>query len=425
MYIPLVFLTMLIFLFLRIPIAIILGIGSILILVFGSDINLTIVIQRIFSSTDSFTLLAIPFFMLAGEIMTVGGISKRLVDLFTSLIGSFKSGLGAASITAATFFAALSGSNAATVAAVGSVMTEDMHKNGYPKPYIAALIAAGGVTGSIIPPSVLLILYGATTGTSIGDLFIAGLIPGILISLTLIILNAFLVRKYPIQKVEWQGTRNVLQAFKRSVWGLIMPFIVLGGIYTGVFTPTESAAVAVGYGLIIGLFVYKDLKFNQLPKIFLKAVYSTVLVMFIMSTAGLFGWVITSEQLPQKISLLFTEVSSNEYVFLILVNILLLIVGMFMNAAAAIAIFTAILFPAAQTFGIDPILFGIIITVNLSIGTVTPPLGVDLFVASSVTNVKLEKVIRASGIFILFLIVDLLIITFFPPLSTFLVALLN
>lgn len=416
-----VFLIMLLLIIFGIPVAIALGIVSIIGLFMIGDINLEVVIQRMYTSSASFPLLAVPFFVLAGEIMTVGGMSKRLVRFISSLVGSFKSGLGAVSILASTFFAALSGSNAATVAAVGSVMIPEMKEKGYKTSYAASTIAAAGVTGSIIPPSVLLILYGVGTGTSIGDLFIAGFLPGVLIAVSLLIVNSILARKMQIVQSDWAGWGEVFRSFISAFWALMMPVIILGGIYQGIFTPTEAAAVAVGYGLFIGMFVYKDLKLRHLKEILLRSVKSTAVIMLVMSTAGLLGWVFTLEQVPQAVSAFLSEVSSSKIVFIFLVNILLLFVGMFMNAAAALPIFTALLFPAAIAFGIDPIVFGIIMTVNLSIGTVTPPVGVDLFVASSISKIPLEKVIRGVWPFLIMLVVDLFIISYYPPISTFLV----
>lgn len=421
MFTIIVFVLMLLLMTFGIPIAIALGVVSLVGLLMIGDVNLTVIIQRLYTASASFPLLAVPFFVLAGEIMTSGGMSKRLVRFISSLVGSYKSGLGAVSILASTFFAALSGSNAATVAAVGSVMIPEMKEKGYKTSYSAATIAAAGVTGSIIPPSVLLILYGVGTGTSVGDLFLAGFIPGLFIAVSLLLVNAFLTRKMAIERIERASGNEVLGSFKSAFWALLMPIIILGGIYRGIFTPTEAAAVAVGYGFIIGMFVYKDLKVKDIPKILIRSVKSTAVIMFVMSTAGLLGWVFTLERVPQTVSTALTDLSSSPVVFIFLVNLLLLFVGMFMNAAAAIPIFTALLFPAALSFGIDPVLFGIIMTVNLSIGTVTPPVGVDLFVASSVSGIPLEKVIAKVWPFLLILLVDLFIISYYPPLSTFLV----
>ncbi|MCW2305961.1 TRAP transporter large permease [Rhodobium gokarnense] len=404
---------------LRVPIAVALGLSAVIGLVM-SDISLEIVAQRMLSTNNSFPLLAIPFFILAGEIMSTGGMSRRLVGFAGALVGHLTGGLGAVAILGSSFFAALSGSNAATVAAIGGVMNEPMAEKGYRPSYTAATIAAAGVTGMIIPPSILLILYGVVTGVSIADLFLAGLLPGILICISLLILNRILAGRLGIERAPFEGAAGIWESFKAAFWPLLMPVIILSGIYGGVFTPTEAAVVAVLYGLIVG-FACRELTFAGLYKAFFKAVMSSAVVMFIMNAAGVFAWLITINQIPQTISQSLTEVAGGPVLYLLLVNVFLLVVGCMMNAAAAIVIFTSILYPAAMSFGIDPILFGIIVSVNLSIGTVTPPLGVDLFIASAITKVSIERIVAAIWPFILVLIVDLLIITYVPPISLALV----
>lgn len=416
---------MLLLMIIRVPIAIALGLASIAGLVYMGDIPWTIVVQRMFTSNDSFPLLAVPYFMLAGELMTAGGVSKRLVRFAASLVGHFRGGLGGISILASSFFAALSGSNAATVAAIGSIMIPSMKEKGYAEGYTAATIAAAGVTGMIIPPSILMILYGVVAGISIGELFIAGFCPGILICISMMLVNWFICRKQHTSLLKWLGLSEILASFKEAVWALLMPVIILGGIYGGVFTPTEAAAVAALYGLIIGLFVYKELSIKKLPQIVFRSALSTAVVMLVMNTAGLFGWIITANEIPQILAAKMAAISSSHVVFLILVNIMLLVVGCFMNAAAAIPLFASILLPAALSFGIDPLLFGIIMVVNLSIGTITPPLGVDLFVASTISGISLEEIIVKIWPYIVIVIIDLFLVTYYPPLSLYLVKLLT
>lgn len=408
---------------LRVPIAVALGLSSVIGLLI-SDISLEIVVQRMFSTNNSFPLLAIPFFILAGEIMSTGGMSQRLVAFANSLVGHFTGGLGAVAVLGSSFFAALSGSNAATVAAIGGVLNKPMAEKGYRPQYTAATIAAAGVTGMIIPPSILLILYGFVTGVSIADLFLAGLLPGILICISLLFMNRYLSGREGIERTEFQGRGEIWRSFKQAFWPLLMPVIILSGIYGGIFTPTEAAIVAALYGLIVG-FSYRELTYQGLAKAFTRAVMSSAVVMFIMNAAGVFAWLITINQIPQSISAFLAEIAGNQLVYLLFVNIFLLIVGCMMNAAAAIVIFTAILYPAAMSFGVDPVLFGIIVSVNLSIGTVTPPLGVDLFIASAITDVSIEQIVVAIWPYIVVLILDLLLITYFPPISLFLVGLLG
>lgn len=405
----------------RAPIAVALGLASVAGLLV-SDITPEIMIQQIITTNDSFPLLAIPFFILAGEIMSTGGMSRRLVNFAGALVGHFNGGLGAVAILGSSFFAALSGSNAATVAAIGGVMNAPMAEKGYRPSYTAATIAAAGVTGMIIPPSILLILYGVVTGVSIADLFMAGVIPGIFICLSLLILNWFLVRRENVERVPFKGGGEIVKTFKEAFWPLLMPVIILSGIYGGVFTPTEAAVVAVFYGLIVGA-AFRELTWQSIYNAFLKATISSCVVMFIMNSAGVFAWLLTVNQIPQSISTYLAETAGNQLVYLLFVNLFLLVVGCMMNAAAAIVIFTSILYPAAMTFGVDPLVFGVVMAVNLSIGTVTPPLGVDLFIASAITKVSIERIVVAIWPYIALLIVDLLIITYVPWMSTFLVSL--
>ena len=418
-----VFLVLLGLMAIRTSIAVALGLAS-LVGLWLSGISLEIVVQRMVSTNNSFPLLAIPFFILAGEIMSTGGMSRRLVAFAGALVGHFRGGLGAVAILSSSFFAALSGSNAATVAAIGGVMNEPMAEKGYRPSYTAATIAAAGVTGMIIPPSILLILYGVVTGVSIADLFIAGVGPGVLICVSLLLLNYFLARREAIETEPFQGAGEIGRTFKAAIRPLLMPVIILSGIYGGVFTPTEAAVVAVAYGLIVGL-VFRELTLAGLYRAFGRAVISSAVVMFIMNAAGVFAWLITINQIPQSISAMLADTAGSQFVYLLFVNLFLLFVGCLMNAAAAIVIFTSILYPAAMSFGVDPVLFGIIVAVNLSIGTVTPPLGVDLFIASAITKVSIERIVVAIWPYILVLVIDLLLITFVPPISTFLVSLIG
>ena len=419
----LIFGTLVFLMVIRTPIAVALGMASIVGLWYSS-IDLQIVIQRAVSTSNSFPLLAIPFFILAGEIMSTGGMSRRLVDFADALVGHLRGGLGAVAILASSFFAALSGSNAATVAAIGGVMNKPMAEKGYSRAYTASTIAAAGVTGMIIPPSILLILYGVVTGVSITELFIAGILPGALICISLLAMNWFLIRNESVPQEPFQGAGRIWITFRAAFWPLLMPVIILSGIYGGVFTPTEAAVVAVLYGLIVGL-VFRELTMAGLYRAFARAVLSTAVVMFIMNSAGVFAWLITINQIPQSISTYLADTAGSAGIYMILVNMFLLVVGCMMNAAAAIVVFTSILYPAAMAFGIDPVVFGIVMAVNLSIGTVTPPLGVDLFIASAITNVSIERIVVRILPYILILLVDLLLISFYPPLSTILVDILR
>ena len=420
MYTITIFALMILLMCVRVPIAVAIGMVCVIGLVAHGGFNLEILVAQMFTTNDSFPLLAIPFFILAGEIMSAGGISQRLVRFAGALANHYRGGLGAVAILSSSFFAAISGSNAATVAAIGGVMSPEMQKKGYSAAYTAATVAAAGVTGMIIPPSILLILYGVVTGVSITDLFIAGLLPGIVICISLLAVNWLLCKDMPVAQEPFEGFAAVWSHFKAAIWALLMPVIVLGGIYGGVFTPTESAVVAVLYGLIIGL-AYRELSLRKLYAIFLRSTLTTAIIMLIMNAAGAFTWMITIDQIPQQVSAWLTAHSDSPVVFIVFCNLMLLVVGCFMNAAAAITVFTVILYPAALEFGIDPVLFGVIMTVNLSIGTVTPPVGVDLFVASAITNISLEKIVVKIWPYILMLVADLLLISFYAPLSLTLV----
>lgn len=411
--ISLLFISFALFLVLSMPIGVALGLSTGL-AALSADLPLTLVVQRIFASNDSFPLMAIPFFMLAGSVMTYGGVSRRLVAFADSLVGWLTGGLGIAAQLAGMFFAAISGSSAATTAAIGPILFPEMEKRGYDRDFSAAIIAAAGETGILIPPSVTMVVYGVIAGVSIGDLFLGGFGPGILMGLSMALLTYFLAKKKKYISHEKISFYNVIKSFVSAIWGLLMPVIILGGIYGGIFTPTEAAAVAVVYGLLVGFFIYKDLKIKDLPKIIEDSVTGTAVVMFIMDAAGLFSWIITSEQVPVILANYFISITSNPTTFLMLINILLLIVGCFLNASAAVTILAPILVPVAIAMNIDPIFLGVLMTANLAIGCLTPPVGVDLFVATTISKVSIEKISRAILPFLLILIIDLIIMTYVP-----------
>lgn len=415
MTVTILFIALAILLLLNVPIAVALGLSTAL-SIWWSDLPLTIVVQRMISSNDSFPLMAIPFFIMAGSCMSQGGVSKRLVIFADSLFGWLTGGLGIVAQITGIFFSAISGSSAATTAAVGGVLFPEMEKRGYDRSFSAAIIAAAGETGIIIPPSVPMVVYGVIAGVSIGDMFLAGVVPGLLMGITLCFLIYFKSKKLGYGGERFKGGANVLKSFREAVWGLLMPVIILGGIYGGIFTATEAAVVAVVYGLVVGFFIYKDLKIADLPKIFESTVIGTAVVMFIMNAAGLFSWVITREQFPAQLAAYFISLSSDPIVYLMLINVLLFIVGCLLNASAAITILTPILVPIAVKLGIDPVFFGVIMTTNLAIGCLTPPVGVDLFIASSISKVSMTKLSSAIVSFVAVLVVVQLVITYVPGL---------
>lgn len=411
------FISMVILLFAGVPIAFVLGGSSVLALSAGGNTNLAIVIQRMFSGTGSFTLLAIPFFVLAGNLMSAGGISRRLVNLCNSFLGHIPGGLAMVAAATCAFFGAISGSSAATAAAVGAIIIPEMLKYKYNNNFAAATIASSAELGVIIPPSIGLIQYGVAAEQSIGNLFMAGVLPGIFICITIMAMAHFMAKKQGFiseKKASW-GAR--WKAFKEAILALLMPVIILGGIYSGFFTPTEAAVVSVFYGLFVGIFIYKEIKLKDLKKILQDSVLTMATVMLIMSTSTVFGWILARQQIPQALATAFLSVSSSKYVFLLLINILLLIVGMFCEAGAAMVILAPLLAPIAQTLGIDLIHFGIIMMTNLAIGMMTPPVGVNLYVVCDSAGVKIEGMLKYLMLYFAVLVIDLLIITYFPPIS--------
>ncbi|NWF93363.1 MAG: TRAP transporter large permease [Syntrophaceae bacterium] len=419
MTVTILFVAFAILLVMGVPIAVALGLATGLAVLY-SGLPLTLLVQRMVVSNDSFPFMAIAFFILAGSVMTHGGVSKRLVAFADSLFGWMTGGLGIVAKLTGVFFSAISGSSAATTAAVGGVLFPEMEKRGYDRSFSAAIIAAAGETGIIIPPSVSLVVYGVIAGVSIGDLFLGGVTPGLLMGISLCFLIYHISKKKGYGGDKFKGVRNIWRSFRGAAWGLAMPVIILGGIYGGIFTPTEAAVVAVAYGFFVGFFIYKDLKISHLPEIFETTVIGTTIVMFIMNAAGLFSWVITREQFPNHLAAYFISLTRNPIIFLMLINVLLLVIGCFINTSAAITILTPILVPIVIQLGIDPIFFGVIMTTNLAIGCLTPPVGVDLFVASSISGVSIAKMSRSLLSFIVMLIVLQVIVTYFPSITMWL-----
>jgi C4-dicarboxylate transporter, DctM subunit len=418
--------TLFVLLFLSVPVAFAISAATILAVYFFTDLPMQVTVQRMFAALNSFPLLAIPLFILAGKLMENGGISKRLINLATVFVGHVAGGYAAVAVLACMFFGALSGSSAATVAAIGAILIPAMIKQRYKPRFAAATLAVSGELGAIIPPSIPMILYGVVTGTSIGSLFIAGVVPGILLGLALIAFVFFMSKKHgyggAIEKTTW---RVKLIAIKDAIFALIMPFIILGGIYGGVFTPTEAAAVAVLYALIVGKFVYKELKIRSLVNVFGEAAITTSTIMIIISAAGLFSWYLTRSMIPQQAANFLTEFTGSAFTFLLFVNILLFFVGMFFEASAAILILAPILVPIANQFGIDPVHFGMVMIVNLAMGMVTPPVGVNLFISCKITNISLEEITKGVLPFLVLLIIYVLVISYVPTLSLWLPNLSN
>lgn len=404
----------------NVPIAVGLGLASTLVFFIDGNVSLIVIIQRMFNSVDSFPLMAIPFFILAGKLMESGGISRRLIHLANVIFGRVRGGLGIVSIVACAFFAAISGSAAATTAAVGALMIPAMVNKGYDKSFATAIQAAGGTIGIMIPPSVPLVLYGVAAGVSVSELFIAGIIPGLFVMVSLILLVYLISLKEGYGGGEKFGFKDFFKAFLDAFLALMMPVIILGGIYGGIFTPTEAAVVAVVYGLLVGIFVYREIKLPDLASIFSSSVVVTAVIMFIIAGASVFGYYLTRQRIPAELTELMLSVTDNWIIALLIINLLLLICGVFLETSAAIIILTPILVPIANALGIDLVHFGIIMIVNLGIGFITPPVGLNLFVAANIAGTKFESLLKAIIPFILVMIVDVLIISFIPGISLFL-----
>ncbi|QTP55360.1 TRAP transporter large permease [Billgrantia sulfidoxydans] len=416
----LLFLVLISLFLIGVPIAFSLGLASAVTVWHGDLMPMLVIAQQLIASVNSFPLMAIPFFILAGYLMQGGGISQRLVDFSNTLVGSMTGGLAMVAIVTSLFFAAISGSGAATTAAIGSILIPAMLAKGYPGGYAAANQAASGALGVIIPPSIPLILYGIAANVSVGDMFIAGILPGVLVTLTLLLFAYFFAKANGLGGNEKSSFKDVLRAGRKAILAILMPIIILGGIYGGIFTPTEAAVVAVAYSFLIGFVIYREIKLASLVGILKQSAVTTAVVLSIIGAAGLYGRILQRLRVPNMISDFVISAIDSPLLFIILANLLLLVAGMFIEAAAAILIFVPILLPIAIGFGFDPVHFGIIMVVNLAMGMFTPPVGLNLFVASQITNIGIARLTWAVMPFVGIVLINLLIISLLPFLSTWL-----
>jgi tripartite ATP-independent transporter DctM subunit len=408
-------------LFLNVPIAISLGVSSIITTLIVKPSMVTTIATNLYSSTNTYVLLAIPFFILAGNIMDVSGISVRLIDFFNSLVGHTKHGTAMVCVIVACFFAAISGSGPATVAALGGILIPAMNKSGYDKGTSAALMSTAGAIGIVIPPSITFVVYGSVTGTSVGSLFMSGIIPGILIGIAIYYAMVITSRGRELVRQPKATGAQRWAAFKNAVWGILMPVIILGGIYGGIFTPTEAAGVAAIYGFIVGMFIYKTLKPKDIMTILRQSVSQTAVVMLIIGCAAVFGKVLTFTGLASAASQALISVAhGNKYIFLLMVNIILIIAGCFIDANSALYILCPILFPISKTLGIDPVHLGAVMVVNLALGLITPPVGVNLFTGCGVAGISLTEMVKKIWPFVIAVLVVLVIVTYIPAISLFL-----
>ncbi|MBI79734.1 MAG: TRAP transporter large permease subunit [Pseudomonadota bacterium] len=414
-----IFLLIILFLGLAIgvPVAISLGIASISTMLIFTDQSLLSVSQKFFHTMQVYPLLAVPFFILAATFMTTGGVARRMIDFANALVGHYRGGLAMASLLACAFFSAVSGSAPATVVAVGSVMIAGMIRSGYSEKFAAGVICNAGTLGILIPPSLVMVIYGAVTESSIGNLFIAGLLPGIFLTIVMITTVAVIARKQNLPRQKKVSLKDTVKRGLDAFWGLLLLFIILGGIYSGIFTPTEAAAVSAVYAFFIAVFIYKDIKLTEVPKVLTDSAKVTVMLMFIIANAYVFANVLTTEQIPQVASEWIISLGLPAWGFLIVLNILLLAAGNFMEPTSVVLILTPIVYPIALELGIDPIHLGIIMVLNMQMGLVTPPVGLNLFVTAGVANMSMEKVIQASLPWLIVLLGVLIVITYVPIIS--------
>jgi C4-dicarboxylate transporter, DctM subunit len=409
-------LTMVLCFALTISVAVSIGLAA-LVGIQVSGVNHLIAVKEMFSAINKFPLAAIPFFILAGNLMETGGISRRLVEFAKSLVGGVQGGLPMTCVLTCMIFAAVSGSSVATTFAIGTILIPALIKHGYPTPYAAALQATSAELGVIIPPSIPMILYGVSAEVSIGELFIAGFGPGLLIGLALMLFVHLWCRYKGWGKNDGDGRLKIGAATVQAGWALLMPVIILGGIYGGIFTPTEASAVAVFYALVVGMVVYREIHFKQLYGILKKSVVSSAVIMFIIANAGLFAYLITRAGVPDAIGLWLKDVLQSPLLFLLGVNAALFLIGMFIETSAAIIVLAPILAPVAIFFGVDPVHFGIVMVVNLALGMITPPFGVNLFAACTVARISLDRIITQLVPFVLVVLCCLLVITYVPGIS--------
>jgi C4-dicarboxylate transporter, DctM subunit len=401
---------------LTISVAVSIGLAS-LVGIQISNVNMLIAVKEMFSAINKFPLAAIPFFILAGNLMETGGISRRLVEFAKSLVGGVQGGLPMTCVLTCMIFAAVSGSSVATTFAIGTILIPALIKHGYPTPYAAALQATAAELGVIIPPSIPMILYGVSAEVSIGELFIAGFGPGILIGLALMLFVHLWCRYKGWGKNDGDGRLSVGAATVQAGWALLMPVIILGGIYGGIFTPTEASAVAVFYALVVGTVVYREIGVKDLYTILKKSVVSSAVIMFVIANAGLFAYLITRAGVPETIGLWLKDVLQSPLLFLLGVNAALFLIGMFIETSAAIIVLAPILAPVAIFFGVDPVHFGIVMVVNLALGMITPPFGVNLFAACTVARISLDRIITQLVPFVLVVLACLMVITYVPGIS--------
>jgi C4-dicarboxylate transporter DctM subunit len=402
------------------PISISLGLTVLTFLFTMTQVPIEAVALKLFTGIEKFEIMAIPFFILAGNFLTHGGVARRMINFATAMVGHWYGGLGLAGVMACALFAAVSGSSPATVVAIGSILMPAMLKAGFPKRFGAGVITTSGALGILIPPSIVMVMYSVATNTSVGALFMAGVVPGLLLAVVLGLVAWYRARKfdYPRQpKASWAERGRT---FYKAIWGLLLIFVVMGGIYTGVFTPTEAAAMSAVYAFFVAVFVYKDMSLAKVPKVLLDSANMSAMLLYIITNAVLFSFVLANENIPQALAAWMLDQGFGVVAFLLAVNLLLLVAGNFMEPSSIVLIMAPILFPVSQKLGIDPVHFGIMMVVNMEVGMCHPPVGLNLYVASGITKMGITELTIAVWPWLLSMLGFLVLVTYWPPLSTWL-----
>jgi len=402
------------------PISIALGLTVLAFLFFMTDMPVEIVSQRLFTGLDQFAIMAIPFFILAGTFLTHGGVARRMIRFASALVGHLYGGLAMAGVLACALFAAVSGSSPATVVAIGSILIPAMEKQGYPRRFGVGAIGTAGVLGILIPPSIVMVIYSVSTNTSVGKLFIAGIVPGILLAAILMGITWIVARRrnYPrMPRADW---KEIVASFWDAIWGLLLIVVVIGGIYGGIFTPTEAAAMSAVYAFFIAVFVYRDLKLTDVPKVLIASANMSAMLLYIITNAILFSFLLTSESIPQAMAQWIIDKHLSAWVFLLGCNILLLIAGNFMEPSSIVLLLAPILFPVATRLGVDPIHFGIMMTINMEVGLIHPPVGLNLYVASGIAKMGLTETTIAFAPWIVVMVAYLMLVTYVPEIALWL-----
>lgn len=412
------FVVLIVLIMIGVPVGFALGGATIIIMQFFTKLDISMVASYSVTGVDSLTMMAIPFFILSGVVMSVGGLARRLVDVAASLVGWMMGGLGAVVSLASMFFGAISGSSLATVSCIGGIMVPEMQKKGYDLGYSAVFTACAGTIGAVIPPSIPLVVYGVCTSTSIGDLFLGGVFPGVMIGIALIISNYIICKKKGYVGAERKSGREILKAVWEAKWALFAPVIILGGIYSGIFTPTEASVVSVVYSTIVALFIYKEITWKDLYNAIVGAAVTNGTTTFLLGLSTAFAALLSFEQIPSMLTTAIINFTDNKFLFLMLVNVILLVIGCFIDNIPATTILAPMLLPAMNAFGVDPVTFGVFMTMNLLIGLVTPPYGCSLFVASAVCKVKMEDMLKNIAVPLVTLIICLLLTTYVPWFTT-------